>query len=204
MYLPEYFRESRLDILHPFMRRHSFATLISTGAELTASQLPVLLDPARGPSGTLRSHMAKLNPQWQTFREDADVLVIFQGPHAYISPTWYASQTKVPTWNYATVHAYGRPKIIDRPALHTILEDTVSTYESSFPSPWSLSRLPPDLVAKLEDAVVGFEIQITRLEGKWKLNQNHTPQDRLGAIAGLFERGDPASIDVATLMSKVE
>ena len=101
---------------HLLRQRHSFATLISTGAQLTASQLPVLLDPARGPSGTLRSHMAKLNPQWQTFREDADVLVIFQGPHAYISPTWYASQTKVPTWNYATIHAYGRPKIIDRPA----------------------------------------------------------------------------------------
>src|SRR5947209_2413566 len=165
MYIPEHFCESRTSVLHDLMRRHSFATLISGGAELTASQLPVLLDAARGPNGTLRSHMARQNPQWQTFHEHSDVLVIFQGPHAYISPTWYASRSRVPTWNYATVHAYGRPRLVEHPTLHSILEETVNTYESAFPSPWSLSKLPHELISKLEDAVVGFEIEITRLEG---------------------------------------
>src|SRR4051812_48126547 len=167
MYVPEHFHEHRIDVLHAFMRRHSFATLISRDRNLTASQLPVLLDTERGPHGTLRSHMAKQNPQWQTFAQGAEVLVIFQGPHAYISPTWYASQTKVPTWNYAAVHAYGNPKLVDRAALRAILEETVTTYEAGFAKPWSTANLPPDLVAKLADAVVGFEIEITRLEGKW-------------------------------------
>jgi transcriptional regulator len=187
MYLPDAFREERPEILHEIIRRHSFATLVSRGADgaLTASQLPFLFDPTRG---LLRSHMARANPQWQGFAQGGEALVIFQGPHAYVSPTWYETKQAVPTWNYVTVHAHGTPRLVEATALRQIVEDTVKQYESAQPTPW-LMPLPEDYVATMLRAVVGFEIPITRLEGKLKLNQNRRPADVAGVINAL-ERGE--------------
>ena len=116
MYVPAAFREDRIEVLHALMREHSFATVVSNGESgLVATHLPILLDAGRGPRGTLVGHMARANPHWQSFREDVEILIIFQGPHAYISPSWYTTSLAVPTWNYAAIHAYGsiEPSIID-------------------------------------------------------------------------------------------
>jgi len=113
MYIPEAFREDRLDVLHSLMREHSFATIVSSGeAGLMATHLPLLLDATRGPKGTIVGHMARANPHWQDFRGDVEALMIFQGPHGYVSPSWYTTPYAVPTWNYVAVHAYGRPRLI--------------------------------------------------------------------------------------------
>jgi transcriptional regulator len=189
-------------VLHALIREHSFGTLVShDGPGLQASHLPFLLDPERGPHGTLVGHMARANPQWQSFRGEAQALVIFQGPHAYISPSWYAIELSVPTWNYVTVHAYGVPRLVeDTPALLEILQATVQIYEAPLPEPWSMERLPGEFVKKLTRAIVGFEVPIARLEGKSKLSQNRSQADQEGAIAGLIRQGEPADVAVAALM----
>jgi transcriptional regulator len=203
MYIPEAFRETRLDLLQAFMQQHSFGLLVSHQAGcLEASHLPLLLDADRGPSGTLIGHMARANPQWRGFRAADELLVIFSGPHAYISPSWYETRLSVPTWNYAAVHAYGVPHLVEEPAaVRSILEAMVQTYEAPFDAPWPMD-LPDDFVERMMKAIVGFEITITRLDGKLKLGQNRSQADQLGAIAGLTRQGDPSSLAVATLMQE--
>jgi transcriptional regulator len=208
VYIPPAFREDRRDVLHDLIRRHSFATLVSaTGGTLQATHLPFLLDAAGGGRGTLRAHMARANPHWQSFGSGDEVLVMFQGPHAFVSPAWYATELVVPTWNYVAVHAYGRPRLVEEPgAIRELLEATVRTYEgpaaAGGDAPWSLDRLPSKFVDQLAAAVVAFEIPIDRLEGKLKLGQNRTRADRRGAVAGLRRQGDPLSLAVADLMAE--
>ena len=205
MYIPQAFRETRLEVLHGLIRRYSFGTLVShVDGELFATHLPFLLDPDRGPHGTLVAHMARANPHWQGFQDGADVLVLFQGPHAYISPTWYATPVAVPTWNYAAVHAYGRPHLVEGAALRVVMEETVRVYEDQNEAPWSLERLDDTLVGTLLEAIVGFEIPISRLEGKLKLNQNRSVADRRGVIAGLLAQAEPPGTEVAALMQGLE
>jgi transcriptional regulator len=202
MYIPEPFRETRSEALYAFIRQHSFGILSShQDGALIASHLPFLLDERRGPNGALLGHMARANSQWQGFREDKEVLVIFPGPHAYISPSWYEAPLSVPTWNYAVVHAYGLPQRIETPsALLELLAATVRTYEDGFDQPWELGQLPEDFVSKLLRAIVGFEIRLTRLEGKFKLNQNRAAADRAGVVNGLRQHGGSLDVQVATLM----
>lgn len=205
MYIPKSFHETDNAKLHDFMQQHSFATLISQGeSDLIASHLPLLLDRGVGQFGSLAGHMAKPNAQWQS-ADGERVLIIFHGPHAYISPTWYESQNTVPTWNYVTVHAYGVLKTIADPEwLYEVIRATVDLYESKMPQPWSIQTPDTAFIEKLMGGIVGFEIQIDRLEGKWKLNQNHPPERREKVIRSLLATDDPESAQVANLMSKIQ
>src|SRR5215203_3363634 len=187
MYIPPAFAEQRLEVLHAFIAAHPFATLITSGQRgLIASHVPVLLLPSRGASGTIQIHLAKPNPQCDDLAAGAETIAIFHGPHGYISPRWYATKARVPTWNYMAVHAYGTPRAMSDDELREHLDALVATYEPE----WSADRaLTDDGYDKLRRAIVGFEILIARLEGKWKLGQNRSREDRLGAIAGLMDTG---------------
>src|SRR5947207_1838899 len=155
MYIPKAFREDDINTLHKLMREYSFATLITQheGAPF-ATHLPFILDARHGPNGTLLAHMARANLQWHDFVDEQEVLVIFQGPHAYISPSWYEVELSVPTWNYAVAHAYGIPRVIeDKTALYTLLQELVQTHEAHFEKPWQF-QLPDDYVQKMMQGIV--------------------------------------------------
>src|SRR6185295_2744623 len=175
MYIPNSFREDDRSLLHDLMRQHNFGILVTQrDGTPFATHMPFLLDAERGAHGTLLAHMARANPQWRDFAAGQEALVIFHGPHAYISPSWYDVTPSVPTWNYVAVHAYGEPRIIeDRARLYALLNTLVDLHESAFEQPWAM-RLPDDYVDKMMRAIVGFEIEIARIEGKLKLSQNRT------------------------------
>jgi len=202
MYIPYAFAEQRLSVLHGLIRSHPFATVITTGNRgIIASHVPVVLLPTSGPSGTLQFHLAKPNPQCEDLAAGAEVLAIFQGPHGYVSPTWYVTAGRVPTWNYVAVHAYGTPSVMNDEGLVEHLERLVAEYESARPNRWDAGRLPVESFAKLRGAIVGFDVTIARIEGKWKLGQNRTAADRAGAIAGLRTTGTPDDATLANLMA---
>ncbi len=184
MYIPPAFREDDLAVLHALMRDYSFAILVTQqGGVPVATHLPLLLDSKRGPYGTLRGHVSRANAQWTGFNGVQEALVIFQGPHAYITPSWYEPGLNVPTWNYAAVHAYGKPRVIQNEAeLIEMLDTLVATYESGFECPWKFD-FPEDALRSKLKGVVGFEMEITRLEGKMKMSQNRSEaeQDRVAA-----------------------
>ena len=199
MYIPKAFREDDLNTLHNLMREYSFATLITQHEGVPfATHLPFILDAKRGPNGTLLGHMARANPQWHDFASEQEVMVIFQGPHAYISPSWYEVELSVPTWNYAVVHAYGIPRLVEEgEELYKLLKILVQTHEAQFENPWPF-QLPEDYLQKMIRGIVGFEIEITRIEGKFKMNQNRTESERESVIAALQESSD--TLAVAELM----
>jgi len=202
MYIPKAFREDDINTLHAFIREYSFAALITQQDGVPfASHLPFLLDTERGPYGTLLAHMARANPQWRAFNKEQEVLVIFQGPHAYITPSWYEVELSVPTWNYAVVHAYGLPRLMEEKSeLYDLLKILIQTHEAHFEKPWPF-QLPDDYLQKMMQGVVGFEIQITRLEGKFKLSQNRTASEREKVIDALQDSSDTLSTGIAQLMS---
>ena len=201
MYIPAAFRETDTARLHAFLHEHSFARLTSHSERgLVASHLPLLIDPTRGPLCTLVGHFAKANEQ--ALDVGAECLAVFSGPHAYISPTWYETPNTVPTWNYVAVHAYGTLKLIeDKTELARILAVTVEKYEGQRSQPWPFDA-GTDFHQKLLDGIGGFEIEITRLEGKWKLNQNHPPEHRHRVIAALNAAGGENNRAVAKLMQQ--
>jgi len=204
MYIPAHFREDDLATIQALMREYSFATLVSTTEDGVpiATPMPFLLESEPAPYGTLKAHMALGNPQWRTFRQDREVLVLFQGPHAYITPSWYEEPLSVPTWNYATVHAYGIPRIMEDPAaLYVFLKALIHTHEAQFAVPWPFERLPGDYVEKMMKGIVGFSIEITRLEGKWKMSQNRTPQERARIADELRQSQDPSLAAVGDQVS---
>jgi transcriptional regulator len=195
MYIPAAFAEDRLDVLHDLMRRNDFATVITNGGDdgPLASHVPMQLLADRGRFGTLQMHIAVQNPHAHQLRDVKSILVIFQGPHGYISPTWYANPVSVPTWNYIVVHAYGRARAMDDAQLREHLYALTRAYEGDR---WTPDRLPAEVFDKLRQSIIGFEIEITRLQGKWKLGQNRTRADREGAIAGLRHAGAPQLADL--------
>ncbi|MBA2285738.1 MAG: FMN-binding negative transcriptional regulator [Ktedonobacteraceae bacterium] len=206
MYIPAHFREDNLEVLHRLMRDYSFATLVSMGDDGVpiATPLPFLLEAEPTPYGTLKAHMALGNPQWRTFQPDREVLVLFQGPHAYITPSWYEEALSVPTWNYATVHAYGIVRIIkDTALLYEHLKSLIQTHEAQFAHPWPFEDLPNDFVEKKMQGVVGFSIEITRLEGKFKMSQNRPQNDRTRVAAELRKSQDATLTSVGELVSGV-
>jgi transcriptional regulator len=206
MYVPRHFAEERTEVLHAAIEQAEFGTLVTLGAEgLIATHLPLVLEPAAGPLGTLYGHVARANSQWRDHVEDVQALAIFLGPHAYVSPAWYATPSKVvPTWNYLAVHAYGPLRTYDDPVrLRTHVERLTRRQESSRDQPWELAGQPDDFVASMLDAIVGVEIPIQRLEGKWKMSQNRPEADRLGAIDGLSASGGSAEQAVAAIMREV-
>jgi transcriptional regulator len=202
MYIPPAFREDDLEVLHALMRDYSFAVVVTQqGGVPVATHLPLLLDSERGAHGTLLGHMARANAQWTGFNGEQEALVIFQGPHTYVTPSWYGSGLNVPTWNYATVHAYGKPRLMtDQGALFTLLHTLVQTYESGFERPWKLEMPEDALQSKLKE-IVGFEMEITRLEGKFKLSQNRPATDQARVAAELQANQDTMIAGVGDLMS---
>ena len=201
MYIPPAFRVEDASKLAAFIQSHSFATLITHDDTAPfASHLPMLFRPDVGEHGTLVSHMARANPQGQHFASGCEVLAIFHGPHSYISPSWYQTELAVPTWNYATVHAYGVPTVFsEHERVVSLLHETVSAYEASFAQPWR-GDLPDDFRDKLIHAIVAFEIPVTRIEGKFKLGQNRPAADTQGVFDALCRSHDADSLAVARMM----
>jgi transcriptional regulator len=195
MYRPSAFREDRLQVLHALMRAHPLAQLVTAGGgALMANPLPFLIDSNTSEKGTLRGHMARANNQVPVLRGGTEVLVIFQGPEAYVSPSWYPSKADggkvVPTWNYVTVHAWGRPRIIeDTGWLHRQLVDLTTMQEQGRPEPWAVTDAPEPFIAAQMKAIIGLEIPIARIEGKWKVSQNRSEADRHGVVEGLQKQG---------------
>jgi transcriptional regulator len=193
MYIPAANRVEDPQRIRAFIRAHGFATIVSMRGESPwASHLPMLLDTI--PSGDrLRCHMARANEQWQHFESGAEILCIFPGPHAYVSPSWYEAKVAVPTWNYATVHVYGVPQLETDPAfVRQVLDDTTSKYESSMPLPWTIN-FTEETYAAYAKAIVTFSVRVTRMEAKFKLGQNRSAADQAGMLSGLEGTGDPDS-----------
>jgi transcriptional regulator len=200
MYVPTAFEEKDRGKLHDFIEAHSFGLLVSApGGVPFATHLPLLLERDAGPHGCLVGHLARANPHWHGL-DGQEVLAVFSGPHAYVSPTWYEADNVVPTWNYVAVHAYGTARLVEDPeTLSGILAATVATYERPMPNPWSLDT-GGDFFRKMARAVVGFRVEIRRLEGKWKLNQNHPPERRERVVRVLEQAEDPEAREIARLM----
>jgi transcriptional regulator len=203
MYSPAHFKVEDRGELLSFMRRHSFATVVThDGALPHATHMPVLVREDAEQRLTLATHLARANPQWRHFDDGREVLVIFTGPHAYVSPAWYATEPAVPTWNYTAVHVYGRPRIVADPArFAAMLGELIEHYEAPRENRWH-GRMPDDFRDRLMAGIVGVEIEITRIEGKFKLSQNRSAEDKAGVIAALTASGDPADRGVAELMRR--
>jgi len=199
MYTPSHFDEKRPEVLHALMREQPFGLLVTQSpAGLQANSIPFLFDAQRGPLGTLRAHVARANPVWREFDPDVESLVVFQGPQAYISPGWYATKAEtgkvVPTWNYVTVQARGSVRIQDDPQwLRTLVGELTDRHEAGSERPWQVGDAPADFIDTMLRAIVGIEIELTALEGKWKVSQNRPAADREGVISGLGARGDDLS-----------
>jgi transcriptional regulator len=209
MYVPTAFQENRVEVLHDLIRRHSFGALVTLNAEgFQANHIPFDLDSTPEPFGTLYAHVARANPVWHDLSNDDRALVIFQGPHTYVSPSWYATKKEtgmvVPTWNYAVVHAHGRLRPIeDATWLRAFVEKLTRTYEQGRPEPWNVSDAPAQYIEKQLSAIVGLELTITRLIGKWKINQNRPVHDRASVIQALLEQETESSTAMAKLMQKM-
>jgi len=200
MYVPRSFRQDDVSRLHDFIRSHSFGTLFSHGADGPfATHLPFLLDPGPGEYGTLIAHVARANPHWRS-QPETEVLVTFLGPHAYISPAWYADPVTVPTWNYAAVHASGPAHtFVERDRLRRHVLRLVEEHERYVAPPWDPAHAEPILESQLA-GIVGIEIPIRRLEGKFKFNQNRSRADQEGVVAALSASADSRLRDVASIM----
>jgi len=208
MYIPKHHEETDTATLHALMASHPLGIWVTRcDSELIANHVPFVLDPSRGDCGTLMCHVARANPVWQ-LPADIESLISFQGVERYITPSWYPSKhahgRAVPTWNYIAVHAYGTPTIItDRKWLLAHLNGLTDTHEATQAHPWKVSDAPDDFIDRMLDAIVGIEIPISRLLGKWKVSQNRSEADRLGVAAGLMHEGDESSREMAGLVRSV-
>ncbi len=203
MYIPPLYREDDLATLHTLMQQYNFATMVTQQAGAPfATHLPLTLETQAGPYGTLYGHVSRANAQWRDFETAAETLVIFQGPHSYVSPSWYEVELSVPTWNYAAVHAYGTPQLItDHETCYNVLDKLVRLHEAPFARPWQF-QLPDDYVQKMMRGIVVFGMRITRLEGKFKLSQNRSQTDQEQVALMLQQSADPLSRDVGELMQQ--
>lgn len=209
MYVPSHFEESRAHVLHHLVREHPLAVLVAhTPDGLDANHVPLELDPEPAPHGTLRGHVARANPLWQlAVAAPLEALAIFRGPDRYITPAWYATKREtgkvVPTWNYAVVHAHGTLRAIDDPAwLRGLVERLTACHEAGRPDPWQVTDAPDDYIAARIRGIVGIELSITRLVGKWKVSQNKSEADRAGVASGLGAQGDPEAAAMAELVGR--
>ena len=203
MYIPDAFAETDLDRLHGLIEAYDFGMLITTAEPAPlVSHLPFVLDRAGGPNGTLRSHMARSNPHWQSLSGEA--LVVFRGPHSYVSPTWYEPDAPaVPTWNYAVVHAYGTPRIVDdADELRAQQERLVATHEAGRSPSWTMAGQPPAFIEAMLKGIVAFQIPIARLAGKFKLSQNRSVADQHRVAQALDASGFDDGQALARLMAE--
>jgi len=191
MYLPKHFAETDIAVMHQLMRAHPLATVVTQGADgLEANHIPLYLDASAGPNGTLRGHVARANPLAADATVNRKILVIFKGPDCYISPSGYATKAEhgkvVPTWNYTAVHAYGELHLIDDADwLLAQLHALTAEQEGGLPRPWAVDDAPADYIGKMLGAIVGIEICIDRLVGKWKVSQNQPAVNQASLIAAL-------------------
>ena len=195
MYIPAPFEVTDLAKLHDFIEAYAFCTLVSAADQsFIGSHLPMLLDRERQ-NGPLVSGVAKANPHWREFDGTSESMAIFAGPHAYISPNWYAKSPAVPTWNYAVVHAYGRPHILeDSATVSALLDRMVARFESGLVAPWTGSTAEElEMKQRLMPAIVAFEMPIDRIEGKFKLGQNRSPEDQARMLQSLKSQPDADS-----------
>jgi transcriptional regulator len=201
MYRPDHFRVENVHEMHALIRARPFAALVSAGSlGLYASHLPTVLKD-EGPHGVIECHLARGNPHCRELGEVSEALMIFQGPEGYITPNWYPSKAKhgkvVPTWNYAVVHAYGRPEVVtDAAWLRRHVGELTAQQEATEPNPWAVSDAPESFIESMLRGIIGFRFAISRLEGKWKMSQNREMPDREGVVRGLKlrNRGDDGAI----------
>ncbi|MEP6546770.1 MAG: FMN-binding negative transcriptional regulator [Gammaproteobacteria bacterium] len=207
MYLPKYFEESRTGVLHAMMRLRPLATLVTLrDSGLNANHVPVETVSEPAPHGMLRGHIARANPLWREYRDGSAALAIFQGPQAYISPSFYPSKKQtgevVPTWDYAVVHAHGSLRFVqDSEWLQALVVRLTDSHEASRQAPWEVADAPPRYIEKMLSQIVGFEFAITGLTGKWKLSQNHPAANRQGVVAGLRENAGADSQEIADMLA---
>jgi len=206
VYIPKQFEEVRVDIMHELIRAYPFATLVThSSSGINANHIPLHLSELPSPHGTLRGHIARANPLFGDIGEGIESLAIFHGPDCYISPSWYATKKEngkvVPTWNYVVVHAYGVLRVVDNASwLRAQLDALTLHNEATFPEPWAVSDAPEDYIERMMAAIIGVEIVIKRLVGKWKVSQNQPTQNKMGVISGLKASGLPESKAVAILV----
>ena len=200
MYLPKHYAVADRQQLHDFIKGNGFGILFSgNGPEPVASHLPFILDESSGEQGTLLSHMAGANRQWR-HADGQQVLTVFQGPHTYVSPTWYQDPETVPTWNYVAVHVYGILKVVqDQERIQNILARFTDYYEASLPQPWQ-AEFTSEYAQQMVKRIVAFEIEIDKMQGKWKLNQNHPEERRRRVVDVLKTMPDDNSRGIVTLM----
>jgi transcriptional regulator len=208
MYMPKHFAEPDVDVLHGLIDARPFATfVVFDGNRLVVNHVPFILDRSAGALGTLRGHVARANPVWQALPLAVESVVAFQGPQSYVSPNWVASKHDdgkvVPTWNYAIVHASGFAVAVeDKSRLLDHLTRLTERHESSRSAPWKVSDAPGDYVDKMVGAIVGIEIEIRSLDGKWKMSQNRPARDRESIAEALEGQSDPDALEVARLMRR--
>ena len=208
MYLPRQFEEVNVDVLHRFIRAHPFGALVTTTtAGLDANHIPFVLESEPAPHGTLRGHIARANPLWRECAATTEALVLFQGENAFISPSWYPSKQQtgkvVPTWNYVVVHAHGPLRFIDdRAWVRAHVETLTNQHEYQRATPWRVTDAPADFIERLVQEIVGLEMPIARLTGKWKVSQNRSDRDRQGVIDGLTAEGTESAATMADLVRR--
>ncbi len=206
MYQPDHHREDDLAVQHGLIRAHPLGLLVTAGAEgLEANPIPFVLDAAAGPKGVLRGHLARANRQWRAFDASVEALVAFQGAEAYITPSWYATKAEtgkvVPTWNYAMVQVHGPLRVVeDADWLRAQVEALTAAREGARQKPWQVGDAPESFVAAMLRGIVGIEIAITRIAGKWKVSQNRPEADRAGVVAGLRQDGSAEAEAMAGLV----
>ncbi len=206
MYIPKQFEEPRVDVIHGLIRAKPLATVVTLSTSgLSANHIPLYLSESPLPFGALRGHVARANPIVNDLRNNIESLAVFHGPKVYISPSWYATKKEsgkvVPTWNYVVAHAYGVLRVVDNPAwLLEQLEDLTSHNEASFSEPWTVSDLPQEYIEKMIAGIVGIEMVITKLLGKWKVSQNQPPHNQASVAAGLRASGLSDAVAMASLV----
>lgn len=208
MYTPSQFEQPRIDLMQALIANHPLATLVTnTGQALNANHIPLLLRQDGSAHGTLVGHVARANPLRKEIDSAAETLAIFHGPDCYISPNWYATKKEtgkvVPTWNFVVVHAYGRLRAIEDPAwIIAQLEELTAQQEKASPAPWSVADAPADYTSRLLGAIVGIELSISRLIGKWKVSQNQPIANQLSVIEGLRSMDSDDAQAMATLVER--
>ena len=198
MYVPPWFQTDRSDLVAQVIERYSFAPLITPGAKLAITHLPFMFEPDKGERGTLIAHMARANSHWNAFEDSLESVVIFQGPHTYVSPTWYLDEQSVPTWNYAVVHAYGQPKVLDEGASIELLMRTLEQFDGRARGyDFVLAR---EYATKQARAIVAFEMPLSRIEAKFKMSQNKSEGDQK-LVRDNLSSGSPEDQEVAEMMA---
>jgi transcriptional regulator len=208
MYIPKLHEETDLRVLHNLMRAHPLGSWATLGdGEIIMNHVPFVLDPSRGPFGTLRCHVAKANSVWQKFSRTIASVIAFHGAETYVSPSWYPSKQQhgkvVPTWNYVVVHAHAIPVVIEEHArVLEHLTELTAAHEAGQAVPWRVSDAPAAFIEQMSRQIVAIEMPIASIFGKWKVSQNRSVPDRHGVVAGLQHQADPGSVAMAALVDQ--